>query len=300
LGQEFAKEYPDKSQRAEQIFYFVRDNVQYKTNLAQFGYKDFAQNADEVANTIENKGPAYGDCKAMAVLLAVMFYGGGLRSAIVDCPEHAGVVVYLPGYTRANVDLVVNGEPGWVWAEATGKTNPFGWFPEGQLGGPLLNYEITAEPISLQPPITLAVCPSELSFSATVGGQNPESQTLAVENSGNGTMQWSVTGNAPWLSVTPASGTYDGETNYVTVSADISGMDAGNYDSTITVSAPNASNSPEIIPVYLNVATTAVGNEGKATIALSPSDFSFSTTLGGQNPASQSLSISNSGQGPMQ
>jgi len=61
-------------------------------------------------------------------------------------------MVYLPDYRKAR-SFKLNGEPGWVWVEATGKTNPFGWFPEGQIEGPCLGQEISAELIPLwQPP----------------------------------------------------------------------------------------------------------------------------------------------------
>ena len=149
LGWEFAERYPDVHQRAEQIFYFVRDKVRYVPDSDQFGVSEFAQNADELANTIVEKGHSFGDCEDMAILLAVMYRGAGLRSALVDCPGHVGAMVYLPDYHRANVVFELDGESGWVWAEATGSTNPFGWFPQGQMEGPLLAYEISAEPISL-------------------------------------------------------------------------------------------------------------------------------------------------------
>ncbi len=297
LGQEFAKEYSDESQRAESIFYFVRDNVRYQPDADQFDLDEFAQNADELANTVEDEGLGYGDCEDMAILLSVMFYTGGLRSAIVDCPGHAGVVVFLPGYEEANVDLELDGESNWVWAEATGKNNSFGWFPEGQLDGPFLAYEISAESIDLSRPTAIVVSPSEFCFSFVLGGPNPASQTLAVEKSGQGTMQWSVTDNATWLDVTPANGTCNGETRYITLSADVSGMAAGIYRADLTISSADVTNSPVVTPVYLNVAATAAAIP---TIAPTPSDFSFKAILGGGNPASQILTIGNSGQGTMQ
>lgn len=172
-GEEFAEGYPDPYQRAEMIFYFVRDKVQYVPDIDQFGFGEFAQNADELANTIQEEGFASGDCEDMAILLAVMYKGAGHRVAIVDCPGHVGVIVYLPGYQKANVVFELHGEPGWVWAEATGGTNPFGWFPEGQLGGPLLAYEISAEPISPWEPPT-----EEPPGPAVIGG-GPNLTTMA-------------------------------------------------------------------------------------------------------------------------
>lgn len=148
LGQQFADEYSDRYQLAEQVFYFVRDKVRYTPDSDQFGVSEFALNADELANTIVEEGRSFGDCEDMAILLAVMYQGAGFRSAIVDCMEHVGMMVYLPGYRKANVVFELGGESGWIWAEATGSTNPFGWFPQGQIEGTLLAYEISAEPIS--------------------------------------------------------------------------------------------------------------------------------------------------------
>jgi hypothetical protein len=141
-GQQLAADYPDMHQRAEQVFAFARDRVGYTSDESQFGFAEFAQNADELATTIENKGIAHGDCEDYAVLLAVMYKGAGFRSAIVLAPEHAAALVYLPGYREANQSLSVDGEDGWIWAEATGGNNPLGWMPEEFLGTELEVYEV--------------------------------------------------------------------------------------------------------------------------------------------------------------
>ncbi len=142
-GMQFAQQYPSLSQRAEAIFAYARDGVQYTSDYSQFGYPEFAQNADELAAVLEQDGIAYGDCEDYAVLLGVMYLGAGLRSAVVLAPEHAAALVYLPDYKRANALLTVNGERGWVWAEATGGTNPLGWAPEEFLRDRLLAFELT-------------------------------------------------------------------------------------------------------------------------------------------------------------
>ena len=91
----------------------------------------------------------YGDCEDYAVLLGVMYLGAGLRSAVVLAPEHAAALVYLPDYSWANVLLTVEGERGWVWAEATGGTNPLGWAPEEFLSERLLAFELVDEGLEL-------------------------------------------------------------------------------------------------------------------------------------------------------
>jgi len=153
FGQQFARDYPDIPQRAERIFAFARDKVKYTSDEDQFSFPEFAQNADELAATIEDESIAYGDCEDYAVLLAVMCKGAGLRSAIVLAPDHAATLVYLPEYDKANQTLSVDGEPGWVWAEATGGNNPLGWMPERFIGKNLGVYEVKDEAIAeVEPP----------------------------------------------------------------------------------------------------------------------------------------------------
>ena len=153
LGENFIKDYPDDHQRAEAVFQYVRDHVRYQSDLDQFGSDEFAQNADELAENIREKGRARGDCEDYAILLAVMFRGAGLRSAVVLAPEHAAALVYLPGYKGANMVWELKGESGWIWAEATGGRNPLGWTPEQYIHGEgLLAYEVTEEPVGAGEP----------------------------------------------------------------------------------------------------------------------------------------------------
>ena len=106
-GMQFAQEYPSIAQRAEAIFAYARDGVRYTSDYSQFGYPEFAQNADELADVLQHDGIAHGDCEDYAVLLGVMYLGAGLRSAVVLAPEHAAALVYLPDYRKANAFLTV-------------------------------------------------------------------------------------------------------------------------------------------------------------------------------------------------
>ena len=142
LGQELARKYPDRNQRAERIFTFVRDRVVYTSDRDQFGTNEYAQNADEVAATIVKSRSAKGDCEDSSILLAIMYKAAGYRTAVVLLPGHVATVVFLPDYKKAPRKLTLGGEPGWVWAEATGATNPFGWVPEALLDGPITAREV--------------------------------------------------------------------------------------------------------------------------------------------------------------
>jgi hypothetical protein len=86
-----------------------------------------------------------------------------------------------------------------------------------------------------------------------VGSKVTGAQTLLIDNSGNGTLNWSVSDNKSWLSVSPSSGTNSG---VVTITANKSGLSTGSYYGTITISDPIASNSPKKVDVRLRVYNT--------------------------------------------
>ena len=102
----------------------------------------------------------------------------------------------------------------------------------------------------------IGVSPSSLSFTATAGGANPANQTLTISNTGGGSLTWTASDNATWLSVSPASGTAPSS---ATVSVNSSGLAAGTYNGSITISATGATNSPVSVPVTLTVNSTGGG-----------------------------------------
>lgn len=91
LGRQFVHQYPDETQRAEKIFYFVRDRVQYTPDIDQFNQDEFAQNADELATAIDQNGVGYEDCEDSAILLAITYKGAGYRSAIAVAGVGGGI-----------------------------------------------------------------------------------------------------------------------------------------------------------------------------------------------------------------
>ncbi len=101
---------------------------------------------------------------------------------------------------------------------------------------------------------TIGVSPASLSFSATVGGANPANQSLSITNTGGGTLNWTASSNATWLSVSPASGTAP---STATVPVNIAGLAVGTYNGAITISATGASNTPVTVPVTLTVSAVS-------------------------------------------
>jgi len=96
----------------------------------------------------------------------------------------------------------------------------------------------------------LSCSPTNLYFGASVSGVQTGSQNMRVINAGDGTMTWNVQESTPWLSCSPLSGTNRGQ---VTVSFNASGLSPGTYSAIITVSSPQAYNSPQLIEVNLRV-----------------------------------------------
>jgi hypothetical protein len=111
--------------------------------------------------------------------------------------------------------------------------------------------------------------PNKLVFGADTSGNSGGAQSVMIGNSGGGTLNWSIAADQAWLSYSPTSGTDSG---LVSVFVDPSGLSAGTYAGTITVSSPDAVNSPQTVQVTLNV------YESDST---SPPFGSFSTPVDG-------------------
>jgi hypothetical protein len=149
--------------------------------------------------------------------------------------------------------------------------------------------EATYQPATSSP--TISRTPSSLSASCTQG-TNAASQTFQVSNSGDGTLSYTISDNANWLSCSPTSGTSTGEQDTITVTYSTSALAAGSYSGTITIAASGASNTPQTIPVSLTV------NAAPSAISRTPSSLSASCTQG-TNAAGQTFQISNSGGGTL-
>jgi hypothetical protein len=100
------------------------------------------------------------------------------------------------------------------------------------------------------PPV-LSVTPSTLSFTATTGGANPASRSITVSNTGGGSLNFTAADDAPWLSVTPASGSAPAT---LQASVSVAALSAGLYSGLITINAPGIQGSPATVSVSLTIA----------------------------------------------
>ncbi len=131
--------------------------------------------------------------------------------------------------------------------------------------------------ISEDLPPEISIEPGNISFQATEGGANPSPVYMFVSNSGEGTLRYSIDWDANWLSVSPNIGQTKEAARKHTVSANINGLSAGSYSATITVSDPEASNSPQTVNVTLYISSVPIDN--KIGISLSPSSGTTGTII---------------------
>jgi len=118
----------------------------------------------------------------------------------------------------------------------------------------------------------IGVEPGSMDFEQALGGAADDSQTLTVTNAGHGTLSYSITAPS-WITVSGGGGELEAdEFDEFDVTADAAGLLAGEYNGTITISDPNALNSPVSVPVHLSVET--------GSAAVSTSFISFTVEQG--------------------
>jgi BACON domain-containing protein len=129
-------------------------------------------------------------------------------------------------------------------------------------------------------PPAIALSATTLSFYSSIGQTTPLSQSVGISNSGGGTLFWSaVVASGSWLSVSPSSGSGNGT---LTISANPSGLAAGNYSGSITVSATGAASRSLSVSLTMifpcsyavsppSVSVPTQGGTGQLTVTATPS-----------------------------
>ena len=100
------------------------------------------------------------------------------------------------------------------------------------------------------PPPAIVLSPGSMNFVAVIGQSAPSFQALGVVNAGQGSFSWTSSTDSSWLFASPASGGTPGVTN---ISVNIAGLSTGTYTGHVIVSATGLANSPQSIPVTLQV-----------------------------------------------
>ncbi len=137
--------------------------------------------------------------------------------------------------------------------------------------------------IDYVPPSTLHVLPDTLTFTAILGGPVPASQTFGITSTPN-SLAFTVVENAGWILKSPATGSTP---STITVSINPTGLPIGAYFDSILVESNNATNSPQVVHVRLNVTPPP------PQISVTPTQLFFNGVVGGSNPLPKSLIIKN-------
>lgn len=141
-----------------------------------------------------------------------------------------------------------------------------------------------------QPPAIIVLSQGTFNFAGQVGQGNPPTQIQNITNGGGQTLNWTAVKNSTWLVLNPLNGTAP---TAMVVGVNTAALPAGSYSDTVTISAANASNSPQKFVVNLTMTIPP------PTIKLTPKTLSFTALQNGPNPASQDFAITNIGLGTL-
>lgn len=147
--------------------------------------------------------------------------------------------------------------------------------------------------------IALSVSPTTLKYSASSSNPVPPPQTITFSKNSIVSKNWTVTGNASWISVSPSTGSISREKDQISVSVNASGLGAGTYNAAVNIYIGGQLTT---IPLSLTVSGGTVTPTSTPpaptptptpSIQLNPVSLSFSGTAGGVTPLAQTFNISN-------
>ena len=113
-----------------------------------------------------------------------------------------------------------------------------------------LTAEVNASESEISSTVPVFGFPASL-FIKTVDGENPPMQELEIHNSGAGTLDYRITADQYWLSVSTDRGCSAGETDTVEIAVDPVNLGPGSFQGVVTITAPSA--WPVKVPVTLIV-----------------------------------------------
>ncbi len=128
---------------------------------------------------------------------------------------------------------------------------------------------------------------------AVLAGNNVTGLTFRVWNAGTGTVSYTISSDAGWLSASAPTGAVDAATNTVGILCNTAGLPGGDYVGHLDIAAPNAIDSPTQVTVRVRVIPT-----NGATFHVSPSGshvYPFASWLDAATNIQEALDYASSG-----
>ena len=158
-------------------------------------------------------------------------------------------------------------------------------------GDDALNVLVQVSKLEPQHDAIMQISPGVLSFSAADGSSNVTPQQITVSNSGGQTMNWQVSADAPWLTVSPRSMTV-APAGKVTaqVSVASSQLLPGIYSATLTFTAQNTIGNSTVFHSPQQVAVT-VTITPPCTLVVGPAMLDFSAAYRQPAPSPKTINV---------
>jgi hypothetical protein len=124
---------------------------------------------------------------------------------------------------------------------------------DGQTGSASVTIQVSRTRPTLA--ASLSVSPTATSFAIGTGSIQTAPDIIAVRNNGDGNLNWSASADQTWIRLSSATGSAPAN---LSVSADPTGLSAGQYAGHVTVTTSDAPNSPQTVNISLNVVSTTI------------------------------------------
>ncbi len=131
---------------------------------------------------------------------------------------------------------------------------------------------------------SITAIPERLDFVGATSLPSVPAQTIAVRSIDGPPFTWTISKSASWLGVLPVGGETPGQ---CVASVDLSSLDPGAYDDTITIASVQAVNSPVRIPVTLRV-------ESGTALTVVPDHLEFHMMEKSRDPDNQTIHVASS------
>jgi len=164
--------------------------------------------------------------------------------------------------------------------------------------GALTKQVAVALTVSTPPAASIGVQTSALAFTTTAGA-DPASQTFTITDTGNATLNWSLTEDASGITYAPAIPTSGslapGHSQTITVTPKVAQAGPGVINATITIADSDIGTTVQNQQVGVNI---TINNQTPDNLGLSTHRLAFGNTTTFNN-TTQLLTITNNGAGPL-